>query len=238
MCEENEDKISSINEELEGMAECYKKKKPSDLKGKIHLLVGEDEAYLVRLEESEVEVEEAGVDCIGDLGLVMSQETFKKLSSREWNGMTAAGRASMTESAPLDFRLPEGAEMDNEILQMMYHFLTHFFSKDYPTITELGREHSRKVHGGNAVPIAYGHGVRSAYYTIQKGEQINEDELDPWNQVFTVVGGSGTAVVDGEEIELEKNISIHVPPDVEHIVKKEEGDDDLELIWTAYGEKA
>ncbi len=41
--------------------------------------------------------------------------------------------------------------------------------------------------------------------------------------MFIVGGGSGTAAVDGEEIELEKNISVHVPYDVEHIVKKEEG---------------
>ncbi len=225
-------------EDLIDMAECYQKKKPSDLKGKIHILIGEDHGFLVKLEESNVEVEKAEVDNIGDLGLVMSEDTFYKLNSGEWNGMTAAGRSSMSEPAPLDFRLPEGAKLDEETLQMMYHFLTHFFSKDYPTITELGREHARKVHGGNAVPIAYGHGIRSAYYTIQKGEQINEDELDPWNQVFTVVNGSGKALVDGEEIELEKNKSVHVPPKTEHIVKKEEGEDDLELIWIAYGEKA
>ncbi len=224
--------------DLKKMAECYQKKKPSDLKGKIHLLIGEDYGFLVSLGESEVEVKETNVENTGDLGLVMSEDTFAKLNSGELNGMTAAGRSSMSESAPLDFRLPEGTAMDDDILQMMYHFLTHFFSKDYPTITELGREHSRKVHGGNAVPIAYGHGIRSAYYTIQKGEQINEDELDPWNQIFTVVDGSGKALVDGEEIDLEKNMSVHVPPKTEHIVKKEDGEDDLELIWIAYGEKA
>ncbi|MFW5945542.1 MAG: cupin domain-containing protein [Candidatus Natronoplasma sp.] len=225
-------------EDLKKMAECYQKKKPSDLKGDIHLLIGEDDRFLVSLGESEVEVKETVVDNTGDLGLVMSENTFDKLISGEWNGMTAAGRSSMSEPAPLDFRLPEGKQLDEEIFQMMYHFLTHFFSKDYPTLTKLGRKHSRKVHGGNAVPIAYGHGIRSAYYTIQKGEQINEDELDPWNQVFTVISGSGKALVDGEEIELEKNMSVHVPPNKEHIVKKEEGEDDLELIWIAYGEKA
>jgi len=225
-------------EDLKNMADCYEKKKSSDLRGEIHLLIGEKYGFLVSLGESDVEVEEANLDNTGDLGLVMSEDTFDKLISGEWNGMTAAGRSSMSESAPLDFCLPEGKQPDEEILQMMYHFLTHFFSKDYPTITELGRNHARKVHGGNAVPIAYGHGIRSAYYTIQKGEQINEDELDPWNQVFTVIDGSGKALVAGEEIELVKNMSVHVPPETEHIVKKEEGEDDLELLWIAYGEKA
>jgi len=225
-------------EDLIEMAECYKEKKPSDLKGKIHILIGKEHGFIVKLEENDVEVKEADVDVTGDLGLVMSDDTFAKLNSGIWNGMTAAGRSSMSDPAPLDFRLPEGTQLDEETLQMMYHFLTHFFSKDYPTTTKLGRKHARKVHGGNAVPIAYGHGIRSAYYTIQKGEQINEDELDPWDQVFTVIGGSGVALVDGDEIELEKNMSVHVPPNKEHIVKKEEGDDDLELLWIAYGEKA
>lgn len=121
---------------------------------------------------------------------------------------------------------------------MMYHFLTYFFSKEYPTITALGRKHARKIHGGNAVPIPYGHGIRSAYHTIEKGEQINEDELDPWDQVFTVIGGTGKVLVDGETIKLEKNMSVHVPPKTEHIIKKEEGNDDLEMLWIAYGEKA
>lgn len=52
------------------------------------------------------------------------------------------------------------------------------------------------------------------------------------------MSGIGTAVVDGKKIELKKNKAVHVPPNVEHIIKKEEGEDDLELLWIAYGEKA
>lgn len=222
---------------LERMCGSYRKKKPDDITGEIHLSIG-DKGYLVELGENDVNVTGSGTEMQGDLGLVMSEDTFDKLATGEWNGMTAAGRSHMSESAPLDFQVPEGKKLEGDTLQMMYHFLVHFFSEGYPTVTELGREHARKVHGGNAVPIAYGQGVRYAYYTIKKGEQINEDEADPWDQVFTVIDGTGKAVIDGEEIELKKNISVHVPPKVEHIVKKEEGEDDLELIWMAYGEKA
>lgn len=225
-------------DELKEMEGYYEKKKPLDLTGKIHLRIGEENGFIVRMKKRDVKVEEASTNNDDIIGLTMSKDTFGKLSSREWNGMTAVGRSKMPESAPLDFSIPEGTKLEGETLQMMYHFLTHFFSSDYPTITKLGKEHARKVHGGNAVPIAYGHGVRYAYYTIGKGEQINEDELDPWNQVFTVIDGTGKAVVDGEEIELEKNISVHVPPNVEHIIRKEDGEDDLELLWMAYGEKA
>lgn len=225
-------------ETLREMADSYGKKKGEDIVGKVHFLIGDEEGYTVNLNEDTVSVERSGTEIEGNIGLVMSKETFHNLTTGEWNGMTAAGRSTMSESAPLDFRVPDGDELDGEKLQLLYHFLTHFFSGGYPTVTELGREHSRKVHGGNAVPIAYGHGVRYAYYTINKGEQINEEEEDPWDQVFTVISGTGTAVVDGEEIELKKNMAVHVPPMVRHVVKNEDGNDDLELLWMAYGEKA
>ncbi|MGM0510567.1 MAG: cupin domain-containing protein [Thermoplasmatota archaeon] len=225
-------------ETLQDMAESYQKKKPEDITGRIHILIDEENGYAVELKEKSVGVEGSGIELDGDLGLTMSKETFEKLSNGVWNGMTAAGRSTMSESAPLDFRVPDGGKLEGDNLQMMFHFLTHFFSTDYPTVTELGREHSRKVHGGNAVPIAYGHGVRYAYYTIGEGEQINEEESDPWNQVFTVIGGTGTAIIEGQEIELEKNISVHVPPNASHIIKKDSVEEDLELLWMAYGEKA
>ena len=228
----------NILEELREMSKFYIAKKPDRLHGKVHLLIGDEEGFLVEMTKNDIKVKEADVEDQGYIGLVMSEETFERLSSGKWNGMTAAGRANMSDPAPLDFRVPEGEGMDAQKMQMMYHFLIHFFSKEYPTITKLGKEHSRKVHGGNAVPIAYGHGIRSAYYSIEKGDQINEDEQDPWNQVFTVLSGTGTAVIDDEEVELEKNMSVHVPPNTAHIVKKEEGSDELELLWIAYGEQA
>ncbi|MFP4051300.1 MAG: SCP2 sterol-binding domain-containing protein [Thermoplasmata archaeon] len=152
------------------MCKYYQKKKPRDLTGKIHILIGEDNCFLVDLKENEVSVKETDTDLQGDLGLTMSKETLYKLVEGKWNGMTAAGRSNWSESTPLDFRLPEGTNLEGENLQMMYHFLVHFFSNVYPTVTQLGRGHSRKVHGGNAVPIAYGHGIRYAYYTISKGQ--------------------------------------------------------------------
>lgn len=221
---------------LKEMGEYYEKKKPEGSMGKIELNI-DDDSYLIELKKDEVEVHESVEGCEKDIQLKMSEETFDKLASGVWNGMTATGRSHISESAPLDFHVPEG-ELEGETLQLLYHFLTHFFSSSYPTVTELGREHSRKIHGGHAVPIAYGHGVRYAYYTIKKGEQINEDESDPWDQVFTVISGTGTAMVDGKEIELRKNMSVHVPPRVQHVVKKENGEDELELLWMAYGEKA
>ena len=220
------------------MAEGYRKQTPGDWTGTVRLRIEENGEYAVSIEETAVSVEETDGNVAWTVGLELSEETFEKLSSGEWNGLTAAGRESMSDPAPLDFGVPDGVELKGETLQLLYHFLTHFFTREYPTVTRLGREHSRVVHGGNAVPVAYGPGVRYAYYTIRDGERINEDETDPWNQVFTVVAGTGTATIDGEPVPLEPNVSVHVPPGVEHVVEPNGDGDDLELLWLAYGEGA
>jgi quercetin dioxygenase-like cupin family protein len=223
---------------LAEMADSYERTKPNDFVGRVRVRIGEDDAYLVVLAEETVTVHEATVDDDWTVSLDLSEETFEKLAAGKWNGLTAAGRESMSDDAPLDFRVPDDAELEGETLQLLYHFLTHFFGREHPTVTRLGRSHARTVHGGNAVPIAYGHGVRYAYYTIREGEQINEDEADPWDQIFTVVRGSGIALVDGERIGLEENVAVHVPPGSTHRIRCGDDADALELLWVAYGEGA
>jgi len=118
-------------ETLRDMADSYRKKKPEDLNGKIHILIDDENGYTVELKEDSVEVEASRTELEGDLGLVMTKDTFDKLASGEWNGMTAAGRSTMSESAPFDFRVPDSSELEGDTLQMMYHLLTHFFSTEY-----------------------------------------------------------------------------------------------------------
>lgn len=219
-------------EELKQLAQTYCKMKPADIVGKVNLRIGANEFVLELQPETVAVYEGAEQDAL--FTMVTDEETYAKLRDGTWNGLTAGGRERMSQSAPLDFELPAGQRLTGETLQLLYHLGAHFFSGTYPTVNYFGPEHTRLVHGGHACPIAYGYGIRSAYYTLSAGEQINEDEKDPFYQVFIVIGGEGIAVVDNQEIKLERGKAVHVPPNVTHRFRAKDSSR-LELIWIAYG---
>jgi mannose-6-phosphate isomerase-like protein (cupin superfamily) len=219
---------------LEDLAANYARVKPQDYVGSINVEIGENLFTLV-FERDDVSVREGRSDKVL-VDLVMSEETFGKLVDGTWNGMTAAGREHARQPAPLDFRFPPGQSLGGKVLQMLYHLGMHFFHRSYPHVFRFGPAHARTIHGGHAVPLAYGHGIRFAYYTISGSEQINEaeDSADPFDQVIAVIGGAGAAVIGGVEVALEKGVAVHVPPMTTHIIRAR-GGGPLELFWVAYG---
>lgn len=221
--------------DLKKLATNYNRVKPVEYVGVINFVIAGD-SYYMSMEQEQVSMHE-GKYANPLLTIIMSSDTYNKLLDGTWNGLTAAGRARMSEPAPLDFELPEGRGLTGELMQMLYHLSMHFFSGTYPTVAKFGKGHTRIVHGGNVTALAYGHGIRSAYYCITDRQQINSDERDPWWQCFSIIGGKGIATIDGQQVYLEKGVAIHVPPNVTHTFKAFEGEL-LELIWVAYGNKA
>lgn len=221
---------------LSAMAKNYTAFKPADLTGKINILIGQEWFHL-ELKGEGVSAWEGKTD--DELAtFLMSADTFAKLLDGTWNALTAAGRENIRQSAPIDFQLPTGAQLTPKFMQMIYHMGMHFFKTDVPHTYNFGLEHTRKVHGGNATALAYGSGVRFAYYTISGDEQINDgDTKDPFDQMFTVIGGQGVAHIGGVEIHLQRGIAVHVPPNSTHIISASPGEQ-LELFWLAYGKGA
>lgn len=219
--------------ELQRMAERYAQLKDPEYIGEFRLSIG-SESYLIRLEEKTVEVHEAtGSEPVVEA--TMSLETFRMICDGTWTALTAGGRESWRQPAPLDFKLPPGQSMTPELLQMFYDLSMHFLNVHYPNVYHFGPGHTRVVHGGHVAALAYGHGVRFAYYSVHAGEQINEEtDTNSWHQVFACIGGSGVALIDGIEVALHKGIAVHVPPGRTHILRAA-GCDELELFWLAYG---
>ncbi len=220
---------------LEKMACNYLRVKPKELVGSINIEIYKDVFNLV-LDENDAKVSSGG-DENAFITLTMNNETWDNLVSGKWNGMTAAGREHMRQSTPLDFKFGKNTQLSPALMQDLYHLAMHFFNTTYPTHAYFGLEHTRVIHGGNAVALAYGPGVRSAYYAVKGDEQINADEKDPWSQCFMVIGGSGTATIDGVAMKIEKGMAIHVQPNVTHTFVADEGEI-LEGIWLAYGKNA
>jgi mannose-6-phosphate isomerase-like protein (cupin superfamily) len=220
---------------LENMSKNYSKVKPKNLVGSINIEIAEN-IFNLKLSEDNTSIHE-GKDDKAIMTLYMNEETWGNLASGKWNGMTAAGREHMSQSTPLDFKFGKDVVLSKELMQDLYHLAMHFFNTTYPTHAYFGLENTRVIHGGNAVALAYGPGVRSAYYAIRDDQQINADEKDPWTQCFIVIGGSGTATIDGVKMKIEKGMAIHVPPNVTHTFIADSGVI-LEGIWLAYGEGA
>lgn len=218
---------------LKKMAENYSKIKPKEITGTINLHIGTD-SFICTMTDDKVTIQE-GCEEQQLADFIMEADTFEKLKDGTWTAMTAAGREDMRQSAPLDFKLGPGQKLSAELMQMIYHIGTHFFALEYPQVIKFGPDHTRLVHGGHAAALAYGYGVRFAYYTISGDEQINSDEdTNPFYQLICVIGGKGTACVAGKEIPLEKGIAVSVPINATHTFRAAEGHR-LEFFILMYG---
>lgn len=219
--------------ELSKMAANYSLVKPKDFSGIVNFCIGQNK-FICTMTEDSVKIEE-GYSDQQLLDFLMEPETFEKLKNGTWTALTAAGREDMRQSAPLDFKLGAAQKLSAEILHLTYHLGTHFFTLEYPQVIRFGPDNTRLVHGGNAAALAYGYGVRFAYYTITGDEQINrEEDKNPFYQLVCIINGRGTAWVAGKEILLEKGIAIYVPINETHIFRAAEGHH-LELFILMYG---
>jgi mannose-6-phosphate isomerase-like protein (cupin superfamily) len=164
--------------------------------------------------------------------------TLRGIMEGKMTGLTAAGKATGSDSAPLDVRPAENLEFDPETRVRLFTFIQHFFNLSNPEKIMLGEKYSRMVHGGHAIPLYYYPGFRSAWYMLKKGERLNEPgDTNPFPQAFVFIEGQGFAKIGDKRIEVTSGESYLVPPGSDHVVWTE-SDDPLVLIWLAWGEGA
>jgi mannose-6-phosphate isomerase-like protein (cupin superfamily) len=165
-------------------------------------------------------------------------KTYRRLHSGELNPLTAAGRASITEPAELDFLLESGMTLRNIDWNYAYFTLINFLNRHPHNKVKLGKVHSKIVHGGNVVGMYYSPGFRSAWYHIAKGQMLNEDgEKDPFHQSFTIISGNGYAKLGNDIFLINENEAYYIRPNLEHKIWTE-NEDGITLIWNAWGKEA
>lgn len=170
--------------------------------------------------------------------LITTTDTMKKIYNREMTAFAAAGKEKMSDTAPLDWKLAEGVKFTPDIQKKLYFFVQHFFNTTNPEKIKLGEEYSRVVHGGHAIPLYYHPGFRSGWFSIKKGEQINEPgDTNPFPQGIVVIKGEGKAKIGDKTISITANESYYIPPDSDHVIWTD-SESPLELIWLAWGEGA
>ncbi len=173
-----------------------------------------------------------------DIGIKLTEETLTKLSIGAYSPLTAAGRANVHEPAPLDFELPPGKQFSMELYHAIIQFIQRFFNPFVPEKIFIDPNNTRKVHGADVVALFAGEGFRSGFYSVKKGDRLNEpSDTNPFPQAFIILSGEGKAKIGSIVTDLLPNQAIYVPPNSEHTIWTEK-DEPVTLIWFAWGKGA
>lgn len=169
-----------------------------------------------------------------------SLKHYAKIYNKEITAFTSMGRESMADSTPLDFDFHKA--ITKQPMNDLLFFVQHFFTTSPHDKVILGKEHSKIVHGGHAIPLFYQKsndiGVRSAWYLVEKGQQINEiGDTNPFPQYFIIKQGQGFAKIGADTLRVKANEAYFIAPGADHVFWTE-SNEPMELIFLAWGEGA
>lgn len=238
MKEQNATQCLTIKRILEDFTKSYTEKESDLYDLKLGFLIDDNEWWHIYIKSSgEYEVNK-GKPQEPVYYFIGSMDILQKIHKQEMTAMTAMGRAQWSDPTPLDIRQMEGAKFPDGFNHLKFAF--RYFNLSNPEMVKLGKEHSRIVHDGYAIPLVYNKGLRSGWYRIDKGMQINEDpkdQVNPFDTVIIVTEGKGVAKLGGKEIQISKRETYYIPEGMSHTfwTDDEEG---LEFIIIMYGEKA
>lgn len=230
--------LPEIEEIFNSWAESYIGKIPVDFADTINLHLKDNDSHWHIIFSDGNYVINKGKNPLARIIITAYYSTYKKIHDGELNAMTAIGRASIHDAAPLDMWLENGMTFRKIDWDYAYFTVINFFNSNPHNKLLIGREHARKIHGGHAVALYYTEGFRSAYYNIIRGELLNESgEKDPFNQSFIIIQGHGYAKIGNDTLKIKANEAYYIKPNLEHKVwtDSEEG---LSLIWNAWGNEA
>jgi mannose-6-phosphate isomerase-like protein (cupin superfamily)/putative sterol carrier protein len=234
-----EAKMSDVGEILASMAEVFKSKIDEDYSVIVQFdITDKEESWHVIVEEGRKVSVGKGPHEQAAFFVITTLDTLRLFLEGKMTAMTAAGKATDADHAPLDVKLAEGLEFTPEIRTQFFTFLYHFFNTTVPERILLGEEYSRVVHGGHVVALYYHPGFRSAWYLVKKGEKLNEPkDTNPFPQAFIFIEGEGFAKIGDKTINVKAGESYYIPPNSDHVVWTE-SDKPLILIYLAWGDGA
>ena len=231
--------MADVRQMLEIMTEVFKSKIDEHYSMIVQFdIQDKKESWHVIVEEGRKVSMNKGAHEGAGLFVVTTSDTLRLIHQGKMTAMTAGGKATGADHAPLDVRLAEDLKITPEIRTRFYTFLQHFFNPTVPERILLGEEYSRVVHGGHAVVLYYHPGFRSAWYMVKKGERLNEPkDTNPFPQAFIFIEGEGFAKIGDKTVKVKAGESYYIPPDSDHVVWTE-SDKPLILIYLAWGEGA
>jgi mannose-6-phosphate isomerase-like protein (cupin superfamily) len=166
-----------------------------------------------------------------DMRITMEAAIFNKILAGEADFGALIGRSKMSDIRPIngEFINPKKSY---QLMEILYTFMTVFFTPGKVKIKQLRAELAGDAHGAHPIPLVYWDGVRYAWYSINKGEILNEaGEKDPYPQAVIFLKGKGQIYLDDVSLDIEHNKIIYIPMNVIH---KIEAYEHTELLWIAW----
>ena len=162
-------------------------------------------------------------------------ETLGKMHAGDLAPGTAAAMEQITDDAPLKALLPEGESWTMDHYHKVVEFETAFFNPFNPEMVRFGEEFARPVHGGHAVPLFTAKGMRCAWYSIHKGERVNDDEhANPFPSGIVILSGQLKSMRDGKECVRSAGEAYYIPAGTVHTGWNDQ-DEPCTAIWVAWG---
>jgi mannose-6-phosphate isomerase-like protein (cupin superfamily) len=169
------------------------------------------------------------------LVIMLAEDTLTRIYQGRLTAFTAGAKASGDDQAPLELEFKASAQLLTDPKGILLDFIQHFFVRSRPERIVLREDHSRVVHGANAIPLYYASGFRSAWYKVNDGQHLNEPgDTNPFPQAFVIISGRGRAKIADDEIDVRAGESYFIPAGCDHVLWPARGDS-LEVIWFAWG---
>jgi len=166
-----------------------------------------------------------------DARILMTKTVFNNILAGKADFGALIGRSKYSEKRPIDFDIINTTKT-NQIMSTLYTLMTFFFTPGKPKIKKLNRSLAGEAHGAHPIPLVYGDGLRSGWYTIDEGETLNESgEKDPYPQVFVIIKGRGEAQIGDARVTLEPDSAVYIPVNASHSVTALET---MQLLWLAW----
>jgi len=166
-----------------------------------------------------------------DLRLTLESQTFQRIMDGEADFSALIGRSKASDVRPINFQLLD-LEKATTTVEVMKALMTFFFIPGRVKAKRLLRGLAGEAHGARPIPLVYHEGVRFAWYSIGKGEVLNEaGEKDPYPQFVTITKGHGRLILEDETIPLEPSIGVFIPANSPHKIEAQE---DIEAFWLAW----
>lgn len=234
--------MPGIEQMLKEMAGAYSRKLPpgasTAVQFDVQLDTGEVQSWHLTGEAGEWLTVQRGPDPSAQFVFSVTEATLREMYDGRLTGMTAAGKATSSDVAPLEIVLRDSQSPGQESRAQLFGFVQHFFNRTVPEKVLLGEDHSRMLHGGHMIPLFYHPGFRSAWGMVRKGERLNRPcDTNPFPQAFIFISGNGFAKIGSLQAQVSAGEAYYVPPGEDHVVWTE-SDEPLVLIFLAWGEGA